>query len=50
MSLLGLGGVGFAATIVTLKTGVPQPVGPYEITVDSVGEQGPRTTRTPSPV
>ncbi len=40
-TILGLAGVGFGAeTIATLHKGVPQRVGPYEITLDSVGERG----------
>ncbi len=40
VTLLGLAGVGFGAeAIVTMKTGVPQAVGPYQITVDSIGER-----------
>ncbi len=40
VTLLGLAGVGFGAeAIVTMKKGVPQAVGPYQITVDSVAER-----------
>jgi cytochrome c-type biogenesis protein CcmF len=38
--LLGLSGSGFGAeTIATLRAGVPQKVGPYEITLDTLGER-----------
>ena len=40
VTLLGLAGVGFGAeAIVNMKEGVPQSVGPYQITVDSIGER-----------
>ena len=40
VTLLGLSGLGFGAeTIATLHKGVPAIVGPYSITLDSVGEQ-----------
>ena len=40
MTLLGLAGVGFGAeTIATLHKGVAERVGPYAITLDSVGER-----------
>ena len=40
VTLLGLSGLGFGAeTIATLHKGVPALVGPYSITLDSVGEQ-----------
>ncbi len=40
VTLLGLAGVGFGAeAIVNMKKGVPQSVGPYQITVDSIGER-----------
>ncbi len=40
VTLLGLAGVGFGAeAIVTMKKGVPEDIGPYRITVDSVGER-----------
>jgi cytochrome c-type biogenesis protein CcmF len=40
-TILGLAGVGFGAeTIATLRKGSPERVGPYEITLDSVGERG----------
>ena len=39
-TLLGLSGAGFGAeAIVTLHKGMPQRVGPYEVTLDSVGDQ-----------
>ena len=41
VTLLGLSGVGLGAeAIVTLNKGVAQPVGPYEVTLDSVAERG----------
>ena len=48
VTLLGLAGVGFGAeAITTLHKGVPQTVGPYEITLDSVGERvGPNYKET----
>ena len=40
VTLLGLAGVGFGAeTIAILHKGVPQAVGPYEITLDSVAQR-----------
>ncbi|HEY1780499.1 MAG TPA: heme lyase CcmF/NrfE family subunit [Roseiarcus sp.] len=40
VTLLGLSGLGFGAeTIASLHKGVPALVGPYSITLDSVGEQ-----------
>ena len=40
MTLLGLSGLGFGAeTIATLHKGVPAQVGPYSITLNSVGER-----------
>ena len=40
VTLMGLSGLGFGAeTIATLHKGVPALVGPYSITLDSVGEQ-----------
>jgi cytochrome c-type biogenesis protein CcmF len=40
VTLLGLSGLGFGAeTIATLHKGVPAQVGPYSITLDSVGER-----------
>jgi cytochrome c-type biogenesis protein CcmF len=40
VTLLGLAGLGFGAeTITTLHKGVPERVGPYSITLDSVGER-----------
>ena len=40
MTLLGLAGVGFGAeAITTLHKGVAQAVGPYQITLDSVGDR-----------
>jgi cytochrome c-type biogenesis protein CcmF len=40
VTLLGLSGLGFGAeTITTLHKGVPERVGPYSITLDSVGER-----------
>jgi len=51
-TLLGLAGVGFGAeAIVTLHKGVPQAVGPYEITLDSVGERvGPNYKEAVAPM
>ena len=48
VTLLGLAGVGFGAeAITTLHKGVPQTVGPYQITLDSVGERvGPNYKET----
>ena len=40
LTLLGLSGLGFGAeTIATLHKGVPAQVGPYSVTLDSVGER-----------
>ena len=40
VTLLGLSGLGFGAeTIATLHKGVPERVGPYSVTLDSVGER-----------
>ena len=40
VTLLGLSGLGFGAeTIATLHKGVPAEVGPYSVTLDSVGER-----------
>ena len=52
LTLLGLAGVGFGAeAIATLHKGVPQAVGPYEITLDSVAERvGPNYTETVAPM
>jgi cytochrome c-type biogenesis protein CcmF len=46
VTLLGLSGLGFGAeTIATLHKGVPAEVGPYSITLDSVGRRvGPNYT------
>jgi len=46
VTLLGLAGVGFGAeAITTLHKGVPQAVGPYRVTLDSVGDRvGPNYT------
>jgi cytochrome c-type biogenesis protein CcmF len=46
VTLLGLAGVGFGAeAITTLREGVPQTVGPYQITLDSVSPRvGPNYT------
>jgi cytochrome c-type biogenesis protein CcmF len=48
VTLLGLSGLGFGAeTIATLHKGVPALVGPYSITLDSVGERvGPNYKET----
>ena len=48
VTLLGLSGLGFGAeTIATLHKGVPAEVGPYSITLDSVGERvGPNYKET----
>jgi cytochrome c-type biogenesis protein CcmF len=48
VTLLGLSGLGFGAeTIATLHKGVPAIVGPYSITLDSVGERvGPNYKET----
>jgi cytochrome c-type biogenesis protein CcmF len=41
VTLLGLAGAGFGAeTVATLHRGVPERVGPYEITLDQVGARG----------
>ena len=52
VTLLGLAGVGFGAeAIATLHKGVPQAVGPYEITLDSVGERvGPNYKEAVAPM
>jgi len=52
VTLLGLAGVGFGAeAIATLHKGVPQSVGPYEITLDSVGQRvGPNFKETVAPM
>ncbi len=52
LTLLGLAGVGFGAeAIATLHKGVPQAVGPCEITLDSVGERvGPNYTEAVAPM
>jgi cytochrome c-type biogenesis protein CcmF len=52
VTLLGLSGVGFGAeAIATLRKGVPQPVGPYEITLDSVSERvGPNYKEIVTPM
>ncbi len=40
VTLLGLSGMGFGAeAIATLHKGAPQAVGPYEVTLDSIGER-----------
>src|SRR5208337_5175122 len=48
VTLLGLAGVGFGAeAIAILHKGVPQAVGPYQITLDSVAERvGPNYKET----
>jgi cytochrome c-type biogenesis protein CcmF len=48
VTLLGLSGLGFGAeTIATLHKGVPALVGPYSVTLDSVGERvGPNYKET----
>jgi cytochrome c-type biogenesis protein CcmF len=48
VTLLGLSGLGFGAeTIATLHKGVPAMVGPYSVTLDSVGERvGPNYKET----
>jgi cytochrome c-type biogenesis protein CcmF len=48
LTLLGLAGVGFGSeAIATLHKGTPQAVGPYEITLDAVGERvGPNYRET----
>ena len=48
VTLLGLSGLGFGAeTIATLHKGVPAQVGPYSVTLDSVGERaGPNYKET----
>jgi cytochrome c-type biogenesis protein CcmF len=48
VTLLGLAGVGFGAeAIVNLHKGVPQPVGPYTVTLDSLTERpGPNYQQT----
>jgi cytochrome c-type biogenesis protein CcmF len=48
LTLLGLSGVGFGTeAIVTLHKGVPQTVGPYQVTLDSVAERlGPNYKET----
>ena len=48
MTVLGLAGVGFGAeTITTLHRGAPVEVGPYSITLDSVGDRvGPNYRET----
>ena len=52
VTLLGLSGAGYGAeAIATLKKGVPQRVGPYEITLDAVGERvGPNYADTVAPM
>jgi len=52
VTLLGLAGVGFGAeAIATLHKGVPQAVGPYEITLESVGERvGPNYKEAIAPM
>jgi cytochrome c-type biogenesis protein CcmF len=52
VTLLGLAGVGFGAeAIATLHKGVPQAVGPYEITLDSVGQRvGPNYKEAVAPM
>ncbi len=52
VTLLGLAGVGFGAeAIATLHKGVPQPVGPYEITLDSVSQRvGPNYKEAIAPM
>jgi len=52
LTLLGLAGVGFGAeAIATLHKAVPQAVGPYEITLDSVGERvGPNYKEAVAPM
>ena len=52
VTLLGLAGVGFGVeAIATLHRGVPQAVGPYEITLDSVGERvGPNYKEVVAPM
>jgi cytochrome c-type biogenesis protein CcmF len=48
VTLLGLSGLGFGAeTIATLHKGVPAQVGPYSVSLDSVGErEGPNYRET----
>jgi cytochrome c-type biogenesis protein CcmF len=52
LTLLGLAGVGFGAeAIATLHKGVPQAVGPYEITLESVGQRvGPNYNEAVAPM
>ena len=52
LTVLGLAGVSLGAeAIATLHKGVPQAVGPYEITLDSVGERvGPNYTEAVAPM
>ena len=52
VTLLGLAGVGFGAeAIATLHKGVPQAVGPYEITLNSVGQRvGPNYKEAVAPM
>ena len=52
VTLLGLAGVGFGAEVITtLHKGVPQTVGPYEITLDSVGPRvGPNYQEVVAPM
>ncbi len=52
LTLMGLAGVGFGAeTITTMRAGAPQTVGPYQITLDSVGQRvGPNYTETVAPM
>jgi len=52
VTLLGLASVGFGAeAIVTLHKGVAQAVGPYEITLDSIGRRvGPNYKETIAPM
>jgi cytochrome c-type biogenesis protein CcmF len=52
LTVLGLAGVSFGAeAITTLHKGVPQAVGPYEVTLDSVGGLiGPNYTEAVAPM
>ena len=47
VTLLGLSGLGFGAeTIATLHKGVPAQVGPYSVTLDSVGVANRKQSRS----
>ena len=40
LTLLGLSGAGFGAeAVATLRVGTPQQVGPYQVTLDAIGER-----------